>query len=142
MTSDIICIDASFIVRLLSSQPIATPFFGLWNQWQNLGYRIVAPTLIRYEVSNAFHRSALAGQIPPEEASEALQDALNLNIILYGDSELHRQALNIATQLKLPATYDAHYLALAQQLGCEFWTADKRLFNAVQATLSWVNLVQ
>lgn len=142
MTSDIICIDASFIVRLLTSQPVATPFLGLWNQWQNLGYRIVAPTLIRYEVSNAFHRSALAGQIPPEEASEALEDALNLNIILYSDAELHCQALNIATQLKLPATYDAHYLALAQQLGCEFWTADKRLFNAVQATLSWVNLVQ
>ena len=36
---------------------------------------------------------------------------------------------------------DAHYLALAQRLGAEFWTADRRLVQAVQATLPWVNLV-
>jgi hypothetical protein len=35
-------------------------------------------------------------------------------------------------QFSLPATYDAHYLALAERENCEFWTADTRLFNAIK----------
>ncbi|MCL1464251.1 type II toxin-antitoxin system VapC family toxin [Argonema galeatum] len=142
MTSGIVCIDANFVVRMLTSSTPESPFDNLWLEWQASGYKPVAPTLIYYEVSNAFHRSAVARQILPEQAVRLMDAVLNLNITLYGDAELHREALNIAAQLRLPATYDAHYLALAQRLECEFWTADRRLFNAVQATLSWVNLVQ
>lgn len=36
-------------------------------------------------------------------------------------------ALDLAERLSLSATYDAHYLALAEWLGAEFWTADQRL---------------
>ncbi|MCL1474318.1 type II toxin-antitoxin system VapC family toxin [Argonema antarcticum] len=142
MTSGIVCIDANFVVRMLTSSTPESPFDNLWLEWQASGYKPVAPTLIYYEVSNAFHRSAVARQILPEQAVRLMDAVLNLNITLYGDAELHREALNLAAQLRLPATYDAHYLALAQRLECEFWTADRRLFNAVQATLSWVNLVQ
>lgn len=39
------------------------------------------------------------------------------------------------------ATYDAHYLALADQLGAEFWTTDRKLVRAVQPSLPWVRLV-
>ncbi|MGI2907806.1 type II toxin-antitoxin system VapC family toxin [Tolypothrix sp. VBCCA 56010] len=102
---------------------------------------MVAPSLIYYELSNALHRSAVAGQIAVEEADQVLAEAMNLNIRLYGDAELHQQALIIARNLRLSATYDSHYLALAKRLGCEFWTADRRLFNSVQAALPWVNLV-
>jgi predicted nucleic acid-binding protein len=38
----------------------------------------------------------------------------------------------------LPRAYDTAYLALAQLRNCEFWTADKRLFNAVSGELDWV----
>ncbi|MBI3329625.1 MAG: hypothetical protein HYZ81_23335 [Nitrospinae bacterium] len=34
--------------------------------------------------------------------------------------------------------YDASYAALAELRGCEFWTADKVCYDAVQATLSFV----
>lgn len=141
MTSKVVCIDANFVVRLLGGGAIAVPFINLWEQWQDLGYTSVAPTLIYYEVSNAFHRKSLAKQISPEQADQSLEEALNLNVTLYSDADLHRQALKLAVSLRLPATYDAHYLALAQQLGVEFWTGDKRLFNSVQATLPWVKLV-
>jgi len=113
----------------------------LWNQWLELNYTIVAPTLIYYELSNALHRSAVAGQIAPEEADQVLAEAMNLNIRLYGDAELHQEALSLARSLRLSATYDAHYLALAQRLECNFWTADRRLYNSVQAALPWVNFV-
>lgn len=141
MTSDVICTDANFIVRLVSKELPESPYRELWNQWQDSGYIVVAPALIYYEVSNALHRITVAGQLLPERASQALEAALNLNIRLYDDAELHQHALTLARQLTLPATYDAHYLALAQRLGAEFWTADRRLVQAVQATLPWVHLV-
>jgi predicted nucleic acid-binding protein len=33
---------------------------------------------------------------------------------------------------------DAHYLALAEQQNCEYWTADTRLWNTVRGKLSWI----
>ncbi len=142
MTSAMICIDASFIVRYFTSSSTESIYQQYWSQWQTKGYDLIAPTLIIYEVCNAFHRASVAQQITQEEAEQFLERALNLGLRFSGDAELHRQALKIAQRYNLPATYDAHYLALAERLGIEFWTADRRLFNAVQSSLSWVNLVR
>ena len=50
---------------------------------------------------------------------------------------------DIAATYHLPATYDAHYLALAEHLGVELWTADTRLVNALLPfKLDWVKLAQ
>ncbi len=141
MTAKVICVDANFVVRLIILSMPESPFIVLWERWQDAGYKKVAPTLFYYEISNAIHRYVIAGQLLPEQAEQALSDALNLDISLYGDAILHRSALNLARSLKLPAAYDAHYLALAEQLEAEFWTADRRLFQAVQTTLPWVHLV-
>ncbi|MBW4566915.1 MAG: type II toxin-antitoxin system VapC family toxin [Tolypothrix carrinoi HA7290-LM1] len=140
MTSKVICIDANFIVRLLTDNAPST-FRRLWIQWQESEHTIVAPALIYYEVTNALHRMSFGGQLLPEQADQSLNVALNLNITLYGDAELHQQAFTLAISLRLSATYDAHYLALAQRLKCEFWTADRRLYNSVRAAFPWVNLV-
>ncbi|MBO1347443.1 MAG: type II toxin-antitoxin system VapC family toxin [Hormoscilla sp. GUM202] len=142
MTENVVCVDANLLVRLVSSKPSESRFEELWNQWQESGDRIVAPPLIYYEVSNALHRSTVAGQLLPEQAEQALEDAFSLDITLYGDLAMHRRALNLASSLRLPATYDAHYLALSEQLSAQFWTADRRLFRAVQATFDWVHLVE
>ena len=40
-----------------------------------------------------------------------------------------------------PRAYDAAYLALAELRGCEFWTTDERLYNAVSHDLTWVKWV-
>jgi predicted nucleic acid-binding protein len=72
----------------------------------------------------------------------ALEAALSLPIHLYSDVDLHQLALVLADRFSLPAAYDAHYLALAEWLGGEFWTADQRLVSAVQAALPWVHAAQ
>lgn len=85
-----------------------------------------------------------AGQMTIEEVKEALNDALSFKIILYGHLqllELHQKAFDIANQFNLPASYDAHYLALAESLNGEFYTGDKRLYNTVKDSLSWIHLV-
>jgi predicted nucleic acid-binding protein len=137
-----VCLDASFVVRYLASSSEETIYQEKWSHWNTEDYTIVAPTLMMYEVSNAFHRAVVARQINSSEAEQLLEFAGQLGIRFYGDLELHKQALKLAKIYALPAIYDAHYLALAERLEIELWTADRRLFNAVNASLPWVNLVR
>jgi predicted nucleic acid-binding protein len=48
------------------------------------------------------------------------------------------RAWEIATAFGFATVYDATYLALAELRGCEFWTADERLFNQVTDKLFFV----
>jgi predicted nucleic acid-binding protein len=102
---------------------------------------LAVPALFYYEVNNALHRYGVSGQLTQEEGTILLEEVLGFDLRSYGDAELHRQALKIARRENLPASYDAHYLALAERLEIEFWTGDRRLFNAVRSRLSWVHLV-
>ena len=45
------------------------------------------------------------GELLPKEAAELLDVALRLDIILYGDGDLHRRALKLAESFSLPATH-------------------------------------
>ena len=45
MTSAMICIDASFIVRFFTSSSTESIYQQYWSQWQTEGYNIVAPTV-------------------------------------------------------------------------------------------------
>ena len=81
-------------------------------------------------------------QILETEAETLLNNALELSINYYGDRLLHYQAIEIARQFNLSATYDAHYLALSQRFNADFYSGDKRLFNNIKSALDWVYLVE
>ena len=95
---------------------------------------------ITYEVANALFQRVRKGEITVAKATQALEDVLFpelvLNFLEY--VELSKRAITLAQQYSLPATYDAHYLALAEHEKCEYWAADSRLCNAVRDKLPWV----
>jgi predicted nucleic acid-binding protein len=140
MPNSTICVDASLVIRLLLSGEYTSPVAVLWKGWHEAESLIVAPTLIHYEVSNALRRYVVHGELLPEEAAEALEATLQLGIALYGDAALHQRALALAEHLELSTARDAHYLVLAERLGAEFWTADRRLVSAVSSVLPWVHV--
>lgn len=134
-------VDANVVV------PLVGPARGdvidaLWRGWTAAGEELVAPSLIFYEVANALYQMQKSGIIAPDDAQASLQFAFELAIRVYGDATLHVHALEIAGRVRLSATYDAHYLALAEQLNVEFWTADERLYNSVRYRLPWVRFVR
>ena len=141
MSDSSLCVDASLVIRLIAD-PRDTAVSRLWDQWDEDGRPIAAPTLLFYEVSNALHRYRRAGMMSDAAVRLALQAALALPVQLYGEAELHGRALDLAERLGLPAAYDAHYLALAEWLGAQYWTADVRLGRAVQGALPWVHVVE
>jgi predicted nucleic acid-binding protein len=44
------------------------------------------------------------------------------------------RAIEIAALTGQRASYDSHYLALAERLGCELWTADDRFRDAARGS--------
>lgn len=140
MKSTPICVDANIIVRLVAPDP-DRDIQPMWQQWRVSGAEIIAPTLLRFEVVNAIHRRQVAGQISRSLAEDLVSTALDMPITYINEPWLHLDALRLAGSLGLPASYDAHYVALAQHFGATLWTADKRLYNAVHAHLDFVRLV-
>lgn len=134
-----ICVDANMVIRLVVDVADAH-IAPLWMAWDDEGRRMVAPTLLFPEVTNALHQYARQGVLVAAEAALALETALRLPVVLVADRPLHLAALRLAARFGLGATYDAHYLAVAQQEKADFWTTDRRLVNAVAAELPWVNL--
>ena len=72
------------------------------------------------------------------EATAIRERFRNFPVQLAMPAELHQRALELADAYGLPAVYDAFYLALAQLLGCAFWTADQNLVNTLPDRLPFV----
>jgi len=73
-----------------------------------------------------------------EKAKAVFEVILTQPIKLLSPEQLHSKAWELAKKLNRPTAYDAHHLALAGMLGCEFWTADEQSCNAVKEQLPWV----
>ena len=139
MPNSLICVDASLVVRLvMDTEDDRLP--GQWNEWTEAGKQIAAPTLLYYEVTDALYQYQKHQFLTSEVVEQALAASLSLPIHLHGDPALHQLARKFAQRFSLQATYDAHYLALAEHLGAEFWSADRRLARKVQSQLDWVHL--
>ena len=141
MRNSWLCVDANLVIRLVAD-PKDESVRRLWEQWDAEKRQLAAPTLLYYEVTNALDRYQKQGLMSASAVRLALKAALSLPLRLYGETDLHWQALDLAERFSLPAADDAHYLALAEWLGGEFWTTDRRLAQAVQTALPWVHLVE
>jgi predicted nucleic acid-binding protein len=137
--SSIVCVDANVVIRFVFS--VNKPIQTLWEKWISQSTRLVAPTLLYYEIANSLYQYEKHGQLSHEIIRDVLDVALALPIELIGDADLHRRAAYLASHYHLPAAYDAHYLALAERLNAELWTTDERLVSAVKSgKLEWVKL--
>ena len=73
-----------------------------------------------------------------EAAVRLLDGLLASGIELREPPGIHTIALQLADQLQQGAAYDAHYLALAEIPGREFWTADERFNLAATSSFNQV----
>ncbi len=141
MPSSWICVDANLIVRLVAGQK-SDAFRPIWQQWRVEQRQLIAPLLFRFEVTNALYQYYRNGLRTAESMKIDLRAALELPIKMNDGQDLHQAAFDFAVRFNLSAAYDPHYLALADHVGAEFWTADKKLANSVRHALPWVHLVE
>lgn len=132
------CVDASLVVRLLGADLAVLP---VWERLVQSNGDVIAPSLLYYEVVNALHQQQRLGLVTAELAALQLDRCLRLPIELHGDAQLHSRALKIAHEHHLQATYDAHYVALAERFRVPLWTCDRRLAAELRNELPEVHLV-
>jgi predicted nucleic acid-binding protein len=101
---------------------------------------LLTPTLFDYEITNTLKIGVMRARISEADAIRALQQYRRFNIQRYDFFPLQALAFQLANQHQR-SVYDATYLALAQSQGIDLITGDKRLFNAVNSTLSWVKWI-
>jgi predicted nucleic acid-binding protein len=138
-----VCVDASILIKLVVAEPGSDRVDSLWMSWIESDARIIAPSLLRYELTAVLRKKVHRGQLDEATGSAALSTALDLMTVEYVDMRaLHPRALEIACQHGLPTAYDAHYLALAEIWDCDFWTADRRLYRQVGDRLAFVRCLE
>jgi predicted nucleic acid-binding protein len=135
------CVDSSIILKLNLAEPDSPGAAALIAGWEAGDTEIVAPSLLAYEVTAVLHGAAFRGRITALDARQALEDFWQLRITLVQSPDLHERALELATELGLPVAYDAHYLAQAEALDCEFWTADRRLYDSIRERFPLIRLL-
>jgi predicted nucleic acid-binding protein len=95
------------------------------------------------ECISAIRLAVYTRSITAEEGEAAIEDLFVLQVeALPVDAALCRSAFAWAARLGQARAYVGFYLALAEQMRAEFWTADERLVNrARQAGVTWVHWV-
>lgn len=136
--NSLVCVDASLALKLVLGEKDSPHAIALWTRWIDENVTVTAPSLLAYEVTSVLRTKVYRGLLTPELGEEAFREIHAQGIHYLSPETLHARAWELARRLHRPAAYDAHYLALARILGCEFWTADERLFNAVKEALPWV----
>lgn len=134
-------VDASLALKWQVSEVWSDTASQLLANWIGQDVNIMAPSLLTSEIANALYKRVRRGEIAIGDAVASMNDFLAFDIEYVPLSALSVRALELAVQFALKATYDAHYLALAEREGCELWTADERLWNAVKDRLQWVRWV-
>lgn len=139
MSPSSVCVDAGLVVRRVLF-PDDQVVQAAWEDWHAQDIQIFAPGLLFYEVTNALYRYQHLGLLSAETIDAALEAALSLPLTLVSDFDLHRRAKALAEAYHLAATYDAHYLALAESLPADLYTCDQRLLKTLEPfRLSWVH---
>ena len=125
----LVVVDASLAFKWLVREDHSDEALAISRSWASEGIRTAAPHLMPVEVANALHRRVVRGELTVEDAARLLETLLASGIELRESPALHVRSLELASELTQGAVYDSHYLALAQTLDCELWTADEKFFR-------------
>lgn len=142
MTNKMVIIDASIAIKAILPNPLQGYCRALVQKFADV--QPVAPTLWVYETTSAISKAVHFEQLTENEGRQALEqvDALGVRLFV-PDLEQNRIAFGWTLRLKRASTYDSFYLALAEALECDLWTADKRLFNALtDVRLDWLHWIE
>lgn len=128
-----VVIDANLGIGLVRQMPFSRVFRQKMEQWIHNGVEIAVPGLWDYEVASGLRKLWSQQALNREQAFAGLELIMTLHIVRYSaDLNLLRSALRWAEKLGQNKTYDAQYIALAEHLSAEFWSADERLVNRLK----------
>ena len=134
----LVCVDAGLVVKFVSPEPDSPQAEALFQKWKAEKVELIAPGFAMAEMDSVLRHKVVRGELSAEVAEAAFHVARRLPIRFDPAEDCRERAWQLAAQLDLSTVYDAIYLALAEQRGCEFWTADGKLYERVRNRLAFV----
>lgn len=139
--SGFVVVDASLAYKWLVREEYTDKALAILRTWLNEGIIPAAPHLLPFEVSNALHKRVIRGELTVEGAVDLIGNLLTSEIEFHNPWNLYGKALETASRFRQAAAYDAHYLALAESLDCELWTADEKFYRSVRQEMGQVHWI-
>ena len=140
-SDSLICVDASVIAKWLLAESDTDRALGLYADATRRGDRLLAPSYFAAEASSAIYKQLQQGNLQLDEALPLVERVELLPIVTLSPPGLPLRAFEIATQFNLKWIYDAFYVALAEIVGCDLWTADEKLHESVSGAFPNVRLL-
>jgi predicted nucleic acid-binding protein len=116
---------------------------ALFERWAEDKRNLFAPDWWMAEVVSVIRQHVFRKMVSLEQAHQAVDDLESLEVTTFPMTfELLHNALNWAEKIGQSRVYDSLYLALAEHLNAELWTADQRLVNSARALkIGWVKWI-
>ena len=128
--TDNVVVDASVVIKWVVPEAGTIDALALLER-----HSLCAPDLVVAECANILWKKVTRGELEREEAEAAARLLEASALETRGTRHLLGRATSLAVSLGHPA-YDCLYLALAQELGLPFVTADERLVRKLASTWS------
>lgn len=137
-----VVIDASVALKwYLDDEELGTKAINILTHYVSGDLNIFAPSLLEYEVMNGLKIAQKRGRIDKNTIQAAIEGFFNLEIKVYNASHFYNEVLDIVSSHDI-SSYDASYLALAENEKTPFVTADKVLYNKVHRKLKYVKWLE
>jgi predicted nucleic acid-binding protein len=134
-----VVIDSNILIAFgLADEPLYTQANRILSMWQTTEERLTAPRLFRSEMTAVIRKVVYQERMTLEQGRAMLAQLLNYPIEFHEDDALLKEAYELAVRFNRPRAYDTQYMALAQRLNCDFWTADERLVNSTRGQFSHI----
>jgi predicted nucleic acid-binding protein len=134
-----LCVDASVVLKLvLKGESYRIRARQLVRDCLIGNITLIAPPLFECETDSVIQKRVWEGRVSLDNATMAYAALDKIPICVMTHANLRQRAREIAAQFHLRTVYDATYAALAELVGCEYWTADKVFYDAVASALPFV----
>ncbi len=125
-----IVLDASVVVKWFSEEEYTKEALEIRERVRRGEENAIVPDLLLYELSNALKYNP---HFDADDIKDALTSIFDMEIeIITPIPEIIHSAIRIAFEYDI-TVYDAIYVALAEETGLDFITADRRLYERVSA---------
>lgn len=133
-----VIVDTSLAIKWVRDEDGS---FEAWTRrrlWDSEGIRVHVPNWFSCEFANVLFQAVRADRLTLPEAEISIVSIASYVSVLDADLDLAPRALRIALETGQKASYDSHYVALAERHNCELWTADARFWQAVHSAFPFV----
>ncbi|MCC5656739.1 type II toxin-antitoxin system VapC family toxin [Nostoc sp. XA010] len=123
----VLCLDTSVWIPYLVPEVYQPQSRKLVTEALSLSIGLVAPAFAWAEVGSVLRKKTRMGVITTEEAQGFFEDFCELPIDYIEEEAIRVITWKIADKYALSTLYDAAFLACAESVSAEFWTADAAL---------------